>query len=65
MQGNCVECGEAVPTSSYQIYRQVIGWERVGKGSTSIANKTPTGQVMHYACMVKKQHHPGQEEMFG
>ena len=64
MDGKCVRCGDPVPTNNYDMYRQVIGWEKLGKGSASLTNKELTGQVMHYACMVKTEHHPGQGEMF-
>jgi hypothetical protein len=59
----CVRCGEFVTTTK-GTYRQVTGWEEVGK-TGHILDSVTTGQVMHRACMVRAKHHPGQKEMFG
>jgi hypothetical protein len=65
MDGNCVRCGEEVATTTYDYYKQVIGWQESTKhGTKPIFDRVTTGQVMHKACMVRKQHHPGQKEMF-
>ena len=63
MRGNCVVCDEPVNVRSAGWYRQVTGWEQVGKTGT-IALREPTGQVMHFACMDKKGMVPGQGTMF-
>lgn len=65
MNGQCVECGEAVDTKR-DFYRQIIGWERTRTkgGANAITRRETTGQMMHFACMVRKQV-PGQEMMFG
>lgn len=61
----CVKCGEHVVMQT-GAYRQVIGWEEVRKsgGANKVTERVTTGQVMHRSCMVKRNHHPGQGEMF-
>ena len=66
MDGDCVVCNERVDTTGYGWYQQVIGWQETKRHSIgNIFDKITTGQVMHRACMVRKNHHPGQREMFG
>ncbi len=67
MEDTCVSCGEPVNVRSAGWYRQVTGWEQVrtGGGANKIALREPTGQVMHLACMDKKNMAPGQGNMFG